>query len=173
LGLPFFKYFVFGNPNWDFRTFNFKTDPPMLEQKLATALDATNANLAPFAHRGGKLIHYHGFSDPDVPPGSSIRYYENVVRTLGGQARVDSFYRLFMVPGMGHCGGGPGTTSFDMLSPLEQWVEHARAPDKIIASRLTDGRVSRTRPLCHYPQVARYRGAGSTDDSGNFDCKAP
>ncbi len=170
LGIPFFKYFVFGNPSWDFRTFNFTTDPPVLEQKLATALDATDANLAPFERRGGKLIHYHGFSDPDVPPGSSIRYYENVVRTLGGHAHVDSFYRLFMVPGMGHCGGGPGATSFDMLAPLEQWVEHGRAPEKIIASRIRDGSVTRTRPLCPYPQVAHYHGTGSTDDWHNFDC---
>jgi feruloyl esterase len=173
LGIPFFKYFVFGNADWDFRTFNFKADPPLLEQKLATALDATDPNLAPFERRGGKLIHYHGFSDPDVPPQSSIRYYENVTRALGGPARVDTFYRLFMVPGMGHCGGGPGATSFDMLSPLEQWVEHARAPDQIVAARMTDGKVSRTRPLCPYPQTAHYRGVGSTDDAGNFDCKAP
>jgi feruloyl esterase len=173
LGIPFFKYFVFGNPDWDFRTFNFKTEPPALEQKLATALDATDADLAPFERRGGKLIQYHGFSDPDVPPGSSIHYYENVVRTLGGQARVDTFYRLFMVPGMGHCSGGPGATSFDMLQPLEQWVEQQRAPAKIIASRMNEGLVSRTRPLCPYPQEAHYRGTGSTDDWRNFDCKAP
>jgi feruloyl esterase len=173
LGIPFFQYFVFGNPNWDFRTFDFRKDPPLLEQKLATALDATDANLAAFEQRGGKLIHYHGFSDPDVPPEASIHYYENVTRTLGGQGRVATFYRLFMVPGMGHCGGGPGTTSFDMLSPLEQWVEQARVPEKIIAARVTDGRISRTRPLCPYPQVAQYRGTGSTDDAGNFDCKAP
>jgi feruloyl esterase len=92
---------------------------------------------------------------------------------MGGAAKVQSFYRLYMVPGMAHCGGGEGTSNFDMLSALEQWVEKGKAPDSIPASRVANGQVDRTRPLCPYPQVAQYKGSGSIDDTANFSCKMP
>jgi feruloyl esterase len=126
--------------------------------------------LKPFASSGGKLLMYHGWSDPQIPAGSSVAYYDRVLQTMGGAAAQQTA-RLFMVPGMNHCGGGPGTTSFDMLAALEAWVEQGRAPDRIQASRVTNGTPDRTRPLCAYPQVATYRGSGSTDDAANFVCK--
>ncbi len=174
LGMPFFKYFVFDDPTWTYDRFNFKTDPELVEQRLAGILDATDPDLRPFERRGGKLLHYHGYNDPGIPPRSSIAYYDNVVKTLGGRAAVDSFYRLFMVPGMGHCGGGPGANSFDMLTALEHWVEDGVAPERVVATKYADDNpehaVVRTHPLCPYPQVAEYRGAGSIDKAESFDC---
>ena len=96
-----------------------------------------------------------------------------MVDALGGAANVQGSYRLFMVPGMGHCGGGEGPNSFDMVGALEQWVEHGKAPDRGVASHLTNNVVDRTRPLCPYPQVASYKGTGSTDDAANFVCRVP
>jgi feruloyl esterase len=133
-------------------------------------LNAENANLKAFADRGGKLIQYHGWADPQITPDSSVRYYKKVLDTMGGTEKVQSFYRLFMVPGMAHCGGGDGTSDFDMLAALEQWKEQGRVPAEVPASRVRDGKVDRTRPLCPYPQVAKYKGTGSTDDAANFVC---
>jgi len=128
-------------------------------------------NLKPFIARGGKLIQYHGWADQQIPSGTSPEYYKSVTDALGGADKVMSNYRLFMVPGMGHCGGGDGTASFDMLTALEQWVEKSKAPDQIPASRIVDGRADRTRPLCPYPQVASYKGSGNTDEASSFVCK--
>src|SRR5262249_12843926 len=100
LGLPFFRYFVFGDAHWDPHSFDFKSDPPRIDQRLAGILNASNPDLTAFERRGGKLLHYHGYSDPDIPPRSSISYYEAVALKMGGRDRLDSFYRLFMVPGM-------------------------------------------------------------------------
>jgi feruloyl esterase len=102
-----------------------------------------------------------------------VNYYKAVLDTLGGSSKVQGNYRLFMVPGMAHCGGGEGTSNFDMLSTLEQWVEKGKAPDQIAASRVREGKVDRTRPLCPYPQIAQYKGSGSIDDAANFACKMP
>jgi feruloyl esterase len=107
-----------------------------------------------------------------VSPGTSVNYYNSVVKTFGGESKTIDSVRLFMVPGMGHCGGGAGPTTFDMIGALERWVEHGKAPDRIVASHLTDGTVDRTRPLCPFPRVAAYRGTGSTDDAANFVCQA-
>jgi len=176
LGMPFFKYFVFDDPAWNYDRFDFKTDPALVERRVGRLLNATDPDLRPFERRGGKLLHYHGYGDPGIPPRSSIDYYEKAAKTLGGRAAVDPFYRLFMVPGMGHCGGGPGANAFDMLSALEHWVEDGVAPARIVATKYADNDPEhgtlRTHPLCPYPQVARYRGAGSPDDAANFDCAA-
>ena len=107
-----------------------------------------------------------------IPPGFIVDYYKKVVAKTKVKDVGDAV-RLFMVPGMGHCGGGDGTSTFDMLSALDQWVEKGKAPDHIDASRLKDGVVDRTRPLCPYPQVATYKGSGSTDEAGSFVCKKP
>ena len=176
LGMPFFKYFVFADPNWNFRAFDYKVDPARVEKKLAAALDATDPNLEPFARRGGKLIHYHGYSDPDIPPRASILYYESVIKALGGRAKVNAFYRLFMVPGMGHCFGGPGASSFDTLTALERWVEQGAAPETLVATKYADTAnpsrgIIRTHPLCSYPATAHYVGTGSTDEAQNFVCR--
>jgi feruloyl esterase len=111
---------------------------------------------------------YHGWSDQLIAPGNSVNYYKAAVENSG----VDSI-RLFMVPGMAHCGGGEGPNSFDMVSALEQWVEQGKAPEQIVASHSQGGTVDRTRPLCPYPQIARYKGSGSIDDASNFTCGAP
>ncbi|HEY3042474.1 MAG TPA: tannase/feruloyl esterase family alpha/beta hydrolase, partial [Vicinamibacterales bacterium] len=109
---------------------------------------------------------------PQIPPMSSVKYYNSVVEKMGGAAKVKDNYRLFMVPGMAHCGGGDGTSSFDMVSALEAWVEKGQAPDQIPALRVRNGATDRTRPLCPYPQVAKYKGTGSTDDAASFVCAA-
>jgi feruloyl esterase len=119
------------------------------------------------------LIQYHGWNDPGVAPQGSVNYYRAVAAKVGGERAVSDRYRLFMVPGMGHCGGGDGTSTFNMISALEQWVEDGQAPDSIPASRVRNGVVDRTRPLCPYPQVAAYKGSGSTDEAGNFACRTP
>lgn len=177
LGLPFFKYIVFEDPNWDFRTFRFEAPPgfdsdiQFTDDKLASIFNANNPDLSAFRANGGKLIQYHGFSDPDITPLSSIHFYEAAAKATPG---VDGFYRLFLVPGMQHCGGGPGPAKFDMVTPLEQWVEHGTAPDRVLASHVTaTGAVDRTRPLCPYPMEAQWNGTGSTDDAQNFVCAAP
>src|SRR5205085_3148127 len=97
-------------------------------------------------------------------------YYDAVAKANGGVEKTREFYRLFLAPGMGHCSGGPGPNQFDALGALETWVEKGAAPDKLIASHSTSGKVDRTRPLCMYPQVARYKGTGSSDDAASFSC---
>jgi feruloyl esterase len=130
-------------------------------------------NVNPFFSRGGKLLLYHGWNDTLIAPQNSVNYYKSVRDTLAGASRVSDSFRLFMVPGMAHCRGGDGTDRFDVISAMEQWVEKGKAPDSILASRYAGDKVDRTRPLCPYPQVAVYRGTGSTDDAANFACKAP
>jgi feruloyl esterase len=99
-----------------------------------------------------------------------VNYYQDVLATMGGAEQTGSFARLFMVPGMGHCSGGPGTDVFDKVGVLEQWVEHGTAPGKIIAAHRTKGAEDMTRPLCPYPQIAKWNGSGSTNDAANFSC---
>jgi feruloyl esterase len=132
-------------------------------------MNSVDPNLQPLFARGGKLLQYHGWADPGIPPGSSVNYYKSVLAAVGAKA-ADS-YRLFMVPGMGHCGGGDGTSTFDMVSALDQWVIGDKAPERIVASRVVNGATVRTRPLCPYPQAATYKGSGSTDDAANFSCQ--
>jgi feruloyl esterase len=161
---------VFKDPNWDPRRFKFESDIALAEHTDSNTINALDPNLKSFVDRGGKLIQYHGWSDPQISPGSSVQYYKSVLDAMGGTSKIQNSYRLFMVPGMAHCGGGEGPNTFDMVSVLEQWVEKGQAPSQIVASR-ADGAVSRTRPLCPYPQVATYKGSGSTDEAANFVCK--
>jgi feruloyl esterase len=165
-----FKYVVFRDPNWDWRTFELDRDVAAADKVDNGTINAIDPNLKPFTAHGGKLIMYHGWSDPLVGPGTSINYFNSVSKALG-TAKTHASVRLFMVPGMGHCGGGEGPNTFDMLAALEQWVEGDKAPDQILASHFTNGVVDRTRPLCPYPQVAAYKGSGSIDDARNFVCR--
>jgi feruloyl esterase len=178
----FFKYQVFENPSYDSMSFNFGSDLLSSLAKVGPALDAIDPDLRRLQKKGAKLIVYHGWSDPDISPLNSIDYYDSVVSFMShrnedldhARAKVNDFFRLFMVPGMQHCSGGPGPNTFDMLTALENWVEKGEAPERVIASHLTAGVVDRTRPLCVYPKVAVYLGnGGSTNDAANFECRAP
>ena len=178
------KYIVYENPDWDYHSFRYavpnglESDVEYVEDKIGRIFDAIDPDLRPFRSNGGKLIQYHGWSDPDIPPANSINYYESVVRRTGRNTTyalrdTKEFYRLFLVPGMQHCANGPGPSRFDALTALEQWVEQSKAPEQMTAAHVTNGQVDRTRPLCAYPQEAKYKGAGSTDDAANFVCALP
>jgi Tannase and feruloyl esterase len=171
LAIDFYKYLVFEDANWDWRTFDFDRDVARADAKVGSILTTMNPNLREFNAHGGKLIMYHGWSDQAIAPENSVDYYTSVVGVFG-QSQTDQFLRLFMAPGMQHCGGGDGPNTFDMMTALEQWVENGRAPEQIIASRVRNEKTDRTRPLCAYPQVAEYNGTGSTDEAANFTCKA-
>ncbi|RPJ83720.1 MAG: tannase/feruloyl esterase family alpha/beta hydrolase, partial [Acidobacteria bacterium] len=158
-----YKWLVFGDPNWDWRSFDF-TDPDdyeafqKAESKFAPILNATNPDLRAFRDRGGKLLQYHGWNDQLIAPQNSIDYHESVRSFFGPAGDVDSFYRLFMAPGMAHCSGGTGPNTFDMQSALEHWVERGVAPEQVVATHSINGVVDRLRPLCPYPKVAVYTG---------------
>ena len=166
----FMKYFVFDDPNWDWRTFDFDKDVTTMDAKFASMMNATDPNLSAFKARGGKIILAHGWNDQLVPPLNTINYYKSVQKAMGGKVAAE-FVRLFMAPGMLHCGGGPGPNTFDAVGALESWVERGKTPETITASHATGGAVDRTRPLCPYPQVAVYKGRGSIDDAANFVCR--
>ena len=168
----FFRYLAFSKPDptYDLSQFNLDRDPPRLEA-IHQILDATDTDLSRFEQRGGKILMYFGWADPALNPLTGVEYYEQVSQRMG--AATGGFFRLFMVPGMFHCNGGVGADTFDKLGPLAGWVERGTAPDAIPASRVIGGKVVRTRPLCAYPEVARYQGSGSTDDASNFACVKP
>jgi feruloyl esterase len=167
-----FRYFLFHDSNWKLSSLDYDRDLAYAEERIPH-LAAVDPDLSPFKKSGGKLIMYAGWMDPVVPPQDNVAYYEAVARKMGGYDKTRDFFRLFVAPGMGHCAGGPGPSQFDALGALEQWVEKGIAPDTLIASHSTAGKVDRTRPLCPYPQVARYKGAGSIDEAASFACVAP
>jgi feruloyl esterase len=167
-----FRYVVKGDAGWSPADFSFERDAPLAELKDANTINALNPDLRAFFRRGGKLIQYHGWSDPQISPGVSPQYYDAVVRRSGGLGAVRASHRLFMVPGMAHCSGGDGADHFDMLAALEQWAEQGIAPDQVPAHRERGGRIDRTRMLCAYPAVPRFR-SGNPDDAGSFQCVVP
>jgi Tannase and feruloyl esterase len=166
-GTQFYKNMVYDDATWDYHTFDLERDLKKADSKMAHDLNANDPDLKAFAKRGGKLILYHGWSDAAIPAYNTIDYYNRVAAKMKAK-ETESFVRLYLAPGMQHCGGGPGPNSFDMNEPIEAWVEKGAAPGPIIARR-----TGRTRPLCPYPQVARWKGSGSTDDAANFTCAAP
>jgi Tannase and feruloyl esterase len=167
-----FKYVVFKDPSWNFKTLNFDADVDLADNMDNGLLNAIDPNLKPFFGRRGKLLLYHGWNDQLIAPRNTINYYTSVVTAVGSAASSDSI-QLFMAPGANHCGGGEGPSNFDALSAIEQWVEKGKAPTEIIASHMSSGVADRTRPLCPYPQIAQYKGTGSTDDAASFACRVP
>jgi feruloyl esterase len=174
IDLGMFRYIAHQDPNWDWRTFDAERDAA-LATRQAGFIEATSPDLSAFKARGGKLLIYHGWADGGsggaISPLNSIAYYSSVLAKMGPDQK--DWLRMFMVPGMAHCGGGPGPNQFNALAALERWREAGAAPDAILASRVAGNRVDMTRPLCPYPQVAVYKGSGSTNDAGNFACQAP
>lgn len=171
--LDTFKYVVFQNPAWDWRTFSLERDLAEGERVGHGTLTAVDPNLTPFAARGGKLLMYHGWADESIAPRASVNFYQRTRQATHAPASNADWVRLFMVPGMQHCGGGEGPNAFDAVGALESWVERGQPPAAMLASHSTGGRVDRTRPLCPYPQVAKYRGTGSIDDAASFACAMP
>jgi feruloyl esterase len=157
-------------------------------EKLKSVMNANDPDLSRLQKRGAKMLMYFGWSDQALTPLDGVTYYENVARALGGTKKVQGFVRLFMVPGMTHCGGGPGANSFgqfgvsalkndadhNIMDALVAWVETGRKPDRVIAAKYIDDDpkkgVAFTRPLCAYPQIALYKGSGSIRDASNFKC---
>ncbi len=168
----FFRYMGFSekDPTWEITRFQFDRDPARLEW-ISGVLNATDPDLSRFRARGGRIVMYYGWADPALNALMGVEYYEQVARRMG--ASTTEFFRLFMVPGMFHCAGGVGCGTFDALTPLIRWVEDGAAPDRILAARVAGGKTVRTRPLCPYPQVARYQGKGSIDEAAGFTCVAP
>jgi len=164
----YFKYIVFKDPNWDPKWLNFESHLAESSKPANLIFDANDPNLNPFAGRGGKLIMYQGWAEPGIPPGNIVAYYGRVEKQTTNAA--DSV-RLFMVPGMGHCGGGDGASTFDMVASLDAWRDGGKAPDLVSASRVRDGRVDRTRPLCAWPKSAVYSGSGRIEDAASFVCR--
>jgi len=188
-GIEFFQYMVYNDPSWNYLTFDLDRDVGAADRAMGAVLNATDPDLRAFRNRGGKLILFHGWSDPAIPTGNTINYYRSVLSKMGRMSAA-SFVRLYLAPGMQHCTGGPGPDSFgqggfaqgdpqhDMESALERWVEEGIPPGTIIATQYnTDSDpasgVLRTRPLCPFPQVARYVGQGSADDASSFVCLTP
>jgi feruloyl esterase len=167
--VDYFRYRVFKDASWDPRSLDFDSHLRLVNTPANLIFDATNPDLSPFTRRGGKLIMYQGWAEPGIPPGYVGDYYAQVLaKTRNARDSV----RLFMVPGMGHCGGGNGASTFDMVAALDRWVTKTTAPASIPASRVREGKVDRTRPLCPYPQIARYKGTGDIEDAANFSCSA-
>ena len=154
------------DPKWDYRSVDWERDLAKARANLPI-LEATQADLSAFAARGGKLILQAGWADPVTPPEDTLAYYEAITRAHGPE-KTRAFARLFMAPGMAHCQGGVGPDTIDALGEIDRWVTTGTAPDRIVAKS-----AARSRPLCAYPEVARYKGAGNTDDAESFACVAP
>jgi len=166
-GTEMFKYFVFDDPSWDYSRYefsNFKKDTA----RAATFLNATNTNLDAFKARGGKLILWHGWSDPALTALGSIKYYDQV---QARDPKAGEYFRMFLMPGVLHCAGGPGPDTADWTAAIADWVENAKAPERVVARKAAAGAAARTRPLCAYPQHAVYKGSGNIDEAESFVCR--
>ncbi|HMF93342.1 MAG TPA: tannase/feruloyl esterase family alpha/beta hydrolase [Vicinamibacterales bacterium] len=209
-----FQNMVVENPSFDYHTFNFSSDVAFLDAKLTGIIDSINPDLGPFKSRGGKLLMWHGWTDTTLEPRSSLNYYNSVVAVTGGHLSLtprrnqgdededdqgdqddnrrrnlddtQDFFRLFLAPGVNHCGGGAGPNSsfaytlanavgsldadHDILAALDRWVEHGIAPRQLIASHFTNGVADKTRPVCAYPRIARFSGRGDPNLPGSWAC---
>jgi len=166
-GTNLFKYIVFDDPDWDYTTYDLSTWKKDTA-KVAAWLNATNPNLDGFKAKGHKLLLWHGWSDAGLSPLGTIKYYESV---KARDPKADAYVKLFLMPGVLHCAAGPGPDNADWAAAIDGWVESGKAPERIIAQKGAGANVTRTRPLCPYPQHAVYSGTGSTDDERNFACR--
>ncbi len=164
-----FQFATYQDANWDWHKFDLDKDTAAADEKFGY-VNATS-DLTAFKNHGGKLLMYHGWSDPLISPENSINLYSNIVQKTGSKS--DSWIKLYMIPGMGHCQGCPATDQFNKMGIIERWRESNAAPEAVIAAHVTGANVTMTRPLCPYPQVATYSGVGSTNDAASFSCKAP
>jgi len=185
-GLGYYSNMVYGKADWDYKTFELDSGLKAANEKTATALNATNPDLSAFQSRGGKLILYHGWNDPAIPAVNTVKYYESVIAKMGSTT-TNTFTRLYMIPGMQHCGGGPGPDEFgegmnatasdpqhNVRIALENWVERGTAPTSFIASKAASANSPEiTRPLCPYPQSAQYKSTGDPNSADNFVCANP
>jgi feruloyl esterase len=165
------KYMAFDpapGANWDYHTLDFDKDPARMVA-VGLRINATIPDLTAVKARGGKIVHYHGWADPGVTARMSLDYYHAALKTMGDK-ETKEFYRFFPVPGMFHCGGGPGCGNADWLAAVANWVENGVAPDMIVGAHVEGGQTTRTRPICAYPAAARYKGTGSIDQAENFAC---
>ncbi len=167
----FFRGSVFNDPSWDFRSFDYDHDVERAVAYGSDAIDVPPTGLRHFFAGNRKLLLSHGWADGLIPPQSTVNFYQTLVNDIG-QRRAHEDVRLFMVPGMGHCGGGSGPSNVDMLGAIDQWVQTGKAPERLVASN-PPGRPVRTRPLCPHPTVATYTGHGDTDEAQNFRCEKP
>ena len=185
-GDNYFRYMVFTSPAWTPLGASIDTAVQPADEKTAHALNAVDPDLSRFEARGGRLILYHGWNDPAISPYNTIDYFHNVSKTMSAETTA-GFVRLYMIPGMQHCLGGPGASSFGQLgtttvkgpkhglyTALEEWVEKNNPPSGIVATKFTGDNPAKpaqmTRPLCAYPQILRYKGSGDTNDDSNFTC---
>ena len=169
-GTEMFKYLVFDDPAWDYSAYAFAGFEEE-SRRAASFLNATDTDLSAFKSHGGKLLMWHGWSDPALTALATVDYYQEAHER---DPELTEYFRLFMLPGVLHCGGGPGPDRVDWLSAIEGWVEDGQAPEQLVATKLgEDGSVERTRPVCQYPGTAAYEGSGSTDEASSFVCAAP
>jgi feruloyl esterase len=157
----------FQNPNYDWNTFDLDRDMPIINSKVGF-VDAVDPDLSRFKARGGKLLLYAGWGDTGITPENTVLYYENLLNKMG--KNQDDFTRLFLVPGMGHCRGGPGPNTFDTIGALEAWREKGLTPAQLTGFNPDTGL---SRPICSYPQYAKYKGTGNLKDAANWSCAAP
>ena len=171
--VEFFRYMVFKDANWDYKTrpVNFDSDVTAADAPENAIINANNADLSKFLGHGGKLLLLGGWNDAAIAPSTNYDYYNAVVKTMGGKAK--NSVRLFMVPGMGHCPGGNGPSTFDIdsISMLDQWRATNKAPEQLVAQHRANGTPDRKVLVCAYPKIAVYNGKGSQDDPANFSCK--
>jgi feruloyl esterase len=161
------RYLVYEDESWDWREFDLERDLTLAQDK-AGYIEALETDLSAFKASGGKILFYHGWNDPGPSPLNTIAYYEGVLETMGPDQ--SDWMRLFMVPGMGHCSGGIGPDRADFLGALDAWVENGAPPERITASRVREGEVDMTRPLCPFPGVAEWDGEGDPSEASSFVC---
>lgn len=174
VGLQHAQFWVNQDPSWDWQTLTYENYPAFFETsvtKFNEVIGTDDPDLSAFRDSGGKVLMWHGWADPLIFPQGTVDYYEDVIDTFHSAEQVQEFARLFMAPGVGHCGGGAGPNQFDMFGALVAWVEDGAAPERITATRTEGGVAIRTRPLCAYPYVARFDGSGDADIETSFECR--